>query len=63
MAALPPRRRDLIYALFYSPDDSYAAIARTTGLAIGSIGPTRQRALGTLRGALVLASHDACSVA
>ena len=63
VAALPPRRRDLIYALFYGPDDSYAAIARTTGLAIGSIGPTRQRALGTLRGALVLASHDACSVA
>jgi RNA polymerase sigma factor (sigma-70 family) len=63
VAALPPRRRDLVYALFCGPDDSYAAVARTTGLAIGSIGPTRQRALGTLRGALVLASHDACSTA
>jgi RNA polymerase sigma factor (sigma-70 family) len=49
---LPDRRRRLIRALFYRPEYPYARMAREFGLPIGSIGPTRRRALETLRSEL-----------
>jgi RNA polymerase sigma factor (sigma-70 family) len=49
LADLTDRRRAVLSALFLDPGDSYAAIARSTGLPIGSIGPTRARALAELR--------------
>jgi RNA polymerase sigma factor (sigma-70 family) len=49
LADLTDRRRAVLSALFLDPGDSYAAIARSTGVPIGSIGPTRARALAELR--------------
>jgi RNA polymerase sigma factor (sigma-70 family) len=49
---LPPRQRTLIQALFTTNPRSYAEVARTTGIPIGSIGPTRARALEQLRRSL-----------
>jgi RNA polymerase sigma factor (sigma-70 family) len=46
---LPERRRLVIRALYYGPDPGYAELSRKTGMPIGSIGPTRLRALRTLR--------------
>jgi len=50
--ALPGRPRTLIDALYYQPQASYAEVARRTGMAIGSIGPTRIRTLRYLRRSL-----------
>lgn len=47
--ALPARDRQLLCMLSASPPASYATIARTLGMPIGSIGPTRRRALDMLR--------------
>lgn len=52
VAALPPQRRAFVQALFYDPEPSYADIARTLVMPTGSIGPTRQRVLCTLRSGL-----------
>jgi RNA polymerase sigma factor (sigma-70 family) len=49
IALLPPRARTLMDALFGDGPLGYAEIARRTGIPIGSIGPTRARALGQLR--------------
>ncbi len=49
MADLPGRGRRLILALFYLPRVSYTTMAATADMPIGSIGPTRKRALGALR--------------
>jgi RNA polymerase sigma factor (sigma-70 family) len=49
VAALPPRRRAFVYALFYQPEPSYSEISQTLVMPTGSIGPTRQRVLCTLR--------------
>jgi RNA polymerase sigma factor (sigma-70 family) len=57
VAALPARRRELIRALFSTAEPSYVEIARSTGVPVGSIGPTRQRALDTLRSELLRAGH------
>ena len=46
---LPPRRRSVLRALFTDNPRPYAEIAHLTGLPIGSIGPTRARALEQLR--------------
>jgi RNA polymerase sigma factor (sigma-70 family) len=46
---LPARHRLLLGALIASPSSSYADIARELGVPLGSIGPTRQRALARLR--------------
>jgi RNA polymerase sigma factor (sigma-70 family) len=47
---LPPRQRQLMH-LFDSPEDlSYEEISRRIAMPIGSIGPTRARALERLRG-------------
>ncbi|WP_232666757.1 RNA polymerase sigma factor [Pseudonocardia sp. TRM90224] len=46
---LSGRERALIHTLFYSPDPRYEEMSRSMGLPIGSIGPTRQRALRRMR--------------
>ena len=49
VAELPPRRRILLRAFFTDHPRPYAEVAHITGLPIGSIGPTRARALEQLR--------------
>lgn len=49
IAELAPRKRKLLQALFTDNPQPYAEIARATGIPIGSIGPTRARALYQLR--------------
>ncbi len=46
---LPERQRRVLYALSLDPAPSYEEIAERTGIPIGSIGPTRARALDRLR--------------
>jgi RNA polymerase sigma factor (sigma-70 family) len=46
---LADRPRALIDALYYQPSGSYRDIAHRTGIPIGSIGPTRLRAMRCLR--------------
>jgi RNA polymerase sigma factor (sigma-70 family) len=45
---LTERRRILLDALFYQPPHTYEEVSRRTGLPVGSIGPTRGRALREL---------------
>jgi RNA polymerase sigma factor (sigma-70 family) len=49
IAELPPRRRRLLQALFSDHPPSYAELSRATGIPLGSIGPTRNRALRQLQ--------------
>jgi RNA polymerase sigma factor (sigma-70 family) len=51
VSALPPRQRDVLMALSESSDgtDRYATASRRLGIPIGSMGPTRRRALDRLR--------------
>jgi RNA polymerase sigma factor (sigma-70 family) len=49
MAELPARQRDLLVLLMTDPPPSYDEIHRQTGIPIGSIGPTRARAIERLR--------------
>jgi RNA polymerase sigma factor (sigma-70 family) len=49
-ADLPDRCRHLLSMLFRDPPTPYAEISRTLGLKVPSIGPTRMRCLGKLRG-------------
>ncbi|MGH3985148.1 MAG: hypothetical protein ACRDST_21275 [Pseudonocardiaceae bacterium] len=46
---LPPRRRTLLRALFADNPRPYAELARTVGIPLGGIGPTRARDLRQLR--------------
>ena len=46
---LSPRNRELLHALYSSEEPSYAAVSARTGIPVGAIGPTRQRALAQLR--------------
>lgn len=46
---LPDRQRRVIGLLITVPDHSYARLARTLEMPIGSIGPTRERGLQRLR--------------
>jgi len=48
-AELPPRDRDLLSLLMRDPPASYQEIHTTLGIAVGSIGPLRMRALDQLR--------------
>ena len=50
VAQLPTRRRELMNAIFGTCEADYAEISRSTGMPVGSIGPTRGRALVELRG-------------
>jgi len=49
LAELPAQRRRLLELLVAEPPLTYDEISRTLGIPIGSIGPTRARALGQLR--------------
>ena len=49
VAELPARSRTLIQAMFADETRSYAEISRRTGIPVGSLGPTRARALHQLR--------------
>jgi DNA-directed RNA polymerase specialized sigma24 family protein len=46
---LPTRDQDLLRLMAVCPSASYRDISRRVGIPIGSIGPTRQQALGRLR--------------
>ena len=50
VVSLPQRDRTLLHLLFTEPAPSYVDIARTLQIPVGSIGPTRGRALARLRG-------------
>ena len=59
VATLPPRQRRLLDLLVASPPVSYEQISAGLGMPLGSIGPTRARALARLRTALEAAGlHD-----
>ncbi|HEU4346478.1 MAG TPA: sigma-70 family RNA polymerase sigma factor [Actinoplanes sp.] len=49
LAQLVPLHRELLLMLAADPPFAYAQISRILGIPIGSIGPTRGRALGKLR--------------
>lgn len=49
LAELPAGRRDLLLLLLEDPPVAYDEISRRLGIPIGSIGPTRARALDQLR--------------
>jgi len=50
MALLPPRCREMIQMLFFeTPSRAYLDVAKSLGIAIGSIGFIRQRCLDKLR--------------
>ncbi|MGH3671813.1 MAG: RNA polymerase sigma factor [Pseudonocardiaceae bacterium] len=49
VAELPSHKRTLLRALFADEPPSYAELARITGMPLGSIGPSRARALQQLR--------------
>lgn len=49
VAELPLRGRTLLRALFSDDPQPYAEIARTSGIPVGSVGPTRARTLRLLR--------------
>jgi RNA polymerase sigma factor (sigma-70 family) len=61
LTELPVKPRALVSALFSTPELNYAEVSRLMGLPIGSIGPTRQRALRTLRYGLAQAGQDVCA--
>jgi len=49
LAELPRRQRELLLLLAEDPQPSYVEISERTGIPVGSIGPTRARALERLR--------------
>jgi RNA polymerase sigma factor (sigma-70 family) len=49
---LPDRRRRLIRTLYFAGGPGYTEVSRAVGIPIGSIGPTRRRALHSLRSEL-----------
>lgn len=49
LAELPPDRRELLLILLKDPPIAYAEISERLGIPVGSIGPTRARALEQLR--------------
>jgi RNA polymerase sigma factor (sigma-70 family) len=49
IATLPPRQRQLLQQLFTDQPPSYAELAAKMNIPVGSIGPTRNRALRRLR--------------
>jgi len=49
IAALPRRQRDVLVALLRQEGQGYLGVSRQLNLPVGSLGPTRQRALTRLR--------------
>jgi RNA polymerase sigma factor (sigma-70 family) len=63
MAALQPRCRRLLEALYYEdPAPAYADISRRLGVPMGSIGPTRARCFERLRAALSALTSDPAGI-
>jgi len=60
LTRLPARQRELL-VLLSDPDTSYKAIGERMDMPIGSIGPTRQRALARLHEALSTVEYDVCA--
>lgn len=58
LAELPAARRDLLLLLLADPPVAYAEISERLGIPIGSIGPTRARALDQLRKTRALQQLD-----
>jgi RNA polymerase sigma factor (sigma-70 family) len=46
---LPGRQRDLLVTMLHRPCASYGEISQALDMPVGSIGPTRERAIGRLR--------------
>ncbi len=57
--ALPPRDRALLELLYREPALTYEKVAAALGIPVGSIGPTRARALARLRRHPALAAFRA----
>jgi RNA polymerase sigma factor (sigma-70 family) len=57
LAELPTRSRELLLLMMLDPSPSYAEISRRTGIPVGSIGPTRIRALDRLRRTPPIRAH------
>jgi RNA polymerase sigma factor (sigma-70 family) len=55
---LSPRQRGLLWALYSGDEPSYADVSSRTGMPVGAIGPTRQRALGQLRALIDASGHS-----
>ena len=49
LADLPPQHQQLVVLLIHDPPLAYAEIGRRLDMAVGSIGPTRQRCLEKIR--------------
>jgi RNA polymerase sigma factor (sigma-70 family) len=49
VAALPPRGRTIMNALFAEEPRPYAEVAQSTGIPIGSLGPSRARLIDRVR--------------
>ncbi|MBA3781007.1 MAG: sigma-70 family RNA polymerase sigma factor [Nocardioides sp.] len=56
LSEVPAERRELLTLLSTDPPTSYDEISRRLGIPVGSIGPTRARALSQLRGTRALRS-------
>lgn len=54
---LHPRCQRLLRVLMTDPAPSYVDVSAALGMPVGSIGPTRRRCLGTLRGTLLAGHH------
>lgn len=63
VAALTRRRRILVETLFYQPTPDYELVARTAGMPVGSIGPSRARAMRVLRVRLERAGFGSAAMA
>jgi RNA polymerase sigma factor (sigma-70 family) len=59
LTRLPARQRELL-VLLSDPDTSYRTIGEQMHMPIGSIGPTRQRALTRLHEALATVKYEVC---
>jgi RNA polymerase sigma factor (sigma-70 family) len=59
MAELPTRQRELLIMLMIDPPLPYAVISERTGIPVGSIGPTRARAIERLRLTPSVAAYQA----
>lgn len=59
VAGLTGRRQRLVHALFFEPELAYVEVSERVGIPVGSIGPTRGRALRNLRCTLERAGFGA----
>lgn len=61
LTRLPTRQRELLTLLSDPETASYRTVVERLGMPIGSIGPTRQRALTRLQEALAAMRYEACA--